>query len=408
MNILVVDDDLVSVRLLGKILSKHGYLVTHAPDGFKALEALQSATYRIILTDWMMPQMDGPELCRRIRKLELPQHVYIILLTSKSSKNDAVTGLESGADDYIVKPFDTNELLARIRAGRRLIDLQDANRQTLLKLSRSEKLAAVGHLAAGIAHEINNPIGFIGSNLNSLAGYIADIREMLSCYRSLAGMLDISISQNKLHPDLPRLIKQTSTLEAKYDIDFLLEDITELLSDSSSGAKRIQAIVHEMRYFAHPEKQVIEPFQIKTILDETVVQFTARLPAGVRFEFTLQELPQIACNHLHLEQAFNRLVENALEAVGVQGRIVIEGQNCGDALEIRISDTGRGIMPQDLPKVFDPFFTTKEVGQGVGLGLTTALNIIKMHNGTIRVESDPGVWTSFIVRLPLARQSAAA
>jgi two-component system NtrC family sensor kinase len=402
MKILVVEDDLVTGTLLNKILTKQGYEVSHITDGAKALEALQTGSYRIILTDWMMPEMDGPTLCRHIRGLNLPHYIYIILLTAKSSKDDAVAGLESGADDYIVKPFDKLELLARIRAGRRLVDLEDINRNTLQKLSHTEKLAAVGHLAAGVAHEINNPIGFINSNLNSLTSYIHDIKQMLACYRELAQTLDQSICEKQLHAKLPKLLKQSVQMEQEYDLDFVMQDAGELVGDCLSGAERIKTIVHEMRYFAHPEKQSIEPFNLAVILNKVVSQFTARLPPGVAIDNTVGDLPEIECNGPHIEQAFTKLVQNAIDAVDGNGQIVIEGRIAGDGLEIEIRDNGRGIAPAHLSKVFDPFFTTKDVGQGVGLGLTTALNIIRMHNGSIHAESKPGEATSFKVSLPLA------
>jgi two-component system, NtrC family, sensor kinase len=400
MQILVVDDDLVTGTLLNKFLTKQGYEVDHVTNGNEALEQLKGHNYRIILTDWMMPEMDGPSLCRHIRGLDLSQYIYIILLTAKDSKDDAVAGLEAGADDYIIKPFDKLELFARIRAGQRVVDLEDSNRETHKKLSRSEKLAAVGHLAAGVAHEINNPIGFINSNLNSLNGYVEDIASMLTCYREMARTLDKSISQNKLDADLPGMIKKSMEMEKKYDIDFVLGDARELVNDCTSGAARIKSIVHEMRYFAHPEKQVIEPYSPAAILEKVVAQFDEKKPPDVEIRQDIEHLPQIQCNLPHMEQAITNIIQNAMEAVDGHGLISVCGRCRSDIIEIIISDNGRGIEPEHLPMVFDPFFTTKEVGRGVGLGLTTALNIITMHSGAIHCQSDPGRETSFTVRLP--------
>jgi two-component system NtrC family sensor kinase len=400
MQILVVDDDLVTGTLLNKFLTKQGYEVTHVTNGTKALEELKGDDYRIILTDWMMPEMDGPSLCRHIRGLNLNRYIYIILLTAKDSRDDAVAGLEAGADDYIIKPFDRLELFARIRAGQRVVDLEDRNRETHQKLSHSEKLAAVGHLAAGVAHEINNPIGFINSNLNSLGGYVEDIASMLTCYREMARTLDKSISQNKLDAHLPGMIKKSMEMEKKIDIDFVLGDAHELINDCSSGAARIKAIVHEMRYFTHPEKQVIEPYSPAVILKKVVAQFDEHKPQDVEIYQDIEHLPQIQCNLPHMEQAFTNIIQNAMEAVGGQGLISVSGKCRNDLIEIIVSDNGRGIKPEHLPMVFNPFFTTKEVGHGVGLGLTTALNIITMHSGAIHCQSEPGRETSFTVRLP--------
>jgi two-component system, NtrC family, sensor kinase len=400
MKILVVDDDLVTGALLNKVLTKQGYAITQVTDGTKALEAMKAETHRIILTDWMMPEMDGPTLCKKIREFNTSKYIYIILLTAKSSKDDAVVGLESGADDYIIKPFDKLELLARIRAGQRVVELEDTKRETHLKLSRSEKLAAVGHLAAGVAHEINNPIGFINSNLNSLKGYMQDFASVMTCYREMAHTLSKSIAQNKLDADLPGMIKRSMEMEKKYDLDFVVQDAHELISDCSDGATRIKSIVHEMRYFAHPEQQVIEPCSLSGILEKIVGRFSEQKPAAVDIRQIFDHLPQIMCNRPHMEQAFTNIIQNAMDAVDGDGLITISGQVHGDAIEVKITDSGQGIEPGHISLVFDPFFTTKEVGKGIGLGLTTALNIIRMHNGSIHCQSEPGKETVFTVRLP--------
>ena len=402
MRILLVDDDLVTGAMLDKVLAKKGYQVAHVTDGEKALEALQTKLYRIVLTDWMMPGMDGLTLVRHIRELNPPGYIYIILLTAKSSKSDAVAGLEAGADDYIVKPFDQHELLARIRAGRRLVELEEAQRDTQRQLSRSEKMAAIGHLAAGVAHEINNPIGFLSSNLNSLKGYIGDIKTMLACYHELARTLEVSISQQKMMADLPALVKKSLQMEETVDLAFVMQDADDLLNDCSEGISRVKSIVHEMRYFAHPEKQIIEPCDLPALLKKIEGKFSTELPGGVTLNNTVQTLPQLECNVAHMEQAFSNIIRNAVEAVGSHGVVTISSLCRGDQLEIRITDTGRGIAQENLAMVFNPFFTTKEVGQGVGLGLTTAMNIVKMHNGTISCESHSGGETCFTVILPLA------
>ena len=401
MKILIVDDDLVTGTMLHKILTKKGYAVTHVPNGDEALAAIQTEPYRIILTDWIMPEMDGPTLCRHIRAKNLPNYIYIILLTAKNTKDDAVAGLDAGADDYIVKPFNQHELLARIRAGRRLVELEDTTRETQQKLARAEKVGALGYLAAGIAHEINNPIGFIHSNLNSFTSYMRDIRSMLTVYRELTHAIDMSISQNKMHADLPTQIKKSIQMEREYEIDFLLQDIDSLIADCQEGGARIQAIVNEMRYFAHPEKQIFECCSIAKMVEKVVSAFLPKLPAGVVLENSTNHLPQFECNTLHVEQVFANIIQNALDAVGHEGVIAISGNSSDSYIEIIVHDTGHGISEEHLPMIFDPFFTTKDVGQGVGLGLTTALNIIKMHSGTISCESHPGKGTTFCIRLPL-------
>lgn len=402
MQLLVVEDDLVTGSLLKKVLTKQGYDVSHETNGSDALKAIRSSSFRIIITDWMMPEMDGPTLCRHIREMDLPQYVYIILLTAKDSKRDAVTGLEAGADDYIIKPYDNHELIARIRAGRRLVELEDSIREAQGKLARSEKLAAVGHLAAGVAHEINNPIGFISSNLTSLKGYVQDMLTMIACYREMAHKLDASIKEASLDADLPRLVNRSMAMEDEYDIDFVLEDADDLVGDCHDGTQRIKAIVHEMRYFAHPEIQSIEPHSLQAIVNKIMTDVESQLPNDVEIDTAIDDLPEIHCNAPHIEQALTNLVANAIDATEAGGRITIRGYRENDAAVVQISDNGRGIDATHLSKVFDPFFTTKPVGQGIGLGLTTALNIIRMHNGSIEVTSAENDLTTFSVRLPVS------
>jgi signal transduction histidine kinase len=280
------------------------------------------------------------------------------------------------------------------------VDLEDKNRETHLKLTRSEKMAAVGHLAGGVAHEINNPIGFISSNLNSLKGYMADIASIVTCYRELAQMLDRSISQNHLDIELPGMIRKSMAMEKEYEIDFVLQDAHELISDCSEGAARIQSIVHEMRYFAPPEKQAMASCRLQEILERILARLSEQKPSAVTIRQTIDHLLEIVCNRPHIEQALTNILQNAMEAVDGNGEITVSGQALSDAIELKIADNGQGIPPEHLALVFNPFFTTKEIGKSVGLGLTTALNIVKMHNGSIHCQSEPGKETTFTVRLP--------
>ena len=161
MKILIAEDDTVSNRLLQKTLEKMGHEVLCAEDGLKAWDMVKEIDIKVVITDWMMPHMDGLSLCRQLREADLPHYVYLILLTSHDRKEDTVAGLDAGADDYIIKPFDPGELQARIRACQRIIRLEDEHKKASAQLLQSEKMSSVGQLAAGVAHEINNPMGFV-------------------------------------------------------------------------------------------------------------------------------------------------------------------------------------------------------------------------------------------------------
>ncbi|MDY6851514.1 MAG: response regulator, partial [Thermodesulfobacteriota bacterium] len=185
MEILIAEDDNISRRLLHKIIEKLGYKVILAEDGRQAWDLFQKNPAKMVITDWMMPEMDGLELCRKIREAKPSHYVYIIILTAKDQAEDSVKGLDAGADDYIIKPFKSGQLRARIRAGRRIIKLEEDSQKAHVQLLHSEKMASIGRLAAGVAHEINNPLGFVDSNLDTLLDYRHDIEILLKEYGKL-------------------------------------------------------------------------------------------------------------------------------------------------------------------------------------------------------------------------------
>ncbi|MBW1821125.1 MAG: response regulator, partial [Deltaproteobacteria bacterium] len=185
MKILIVEDDPVSQKLLEKIVRREGYDAILANNGKSAWRIVKKEKVDMVITDWMMPEMDGLKLCRKIRQANLPRYVYIISLTAKDQAEDAVAALDAGADDYIRKPFNSDELKARILAGKRIIELEDSQKKANAQLLQSEKMVFIGQLAAGVAREINNPTGFVSSNLKTLTDYQNDINNLIKHYRKL-------------------------------------------------------------------------------------------------------------------------------------------------------------------------------------------------------------------------------
>ena len=399
MRILIVEDNRISNRLLQKILEKMGHEVLSAKDGLKAWDLLQKNDIKLVITDWMMPHMDGLSLCREIREAHFSQYIYIILLTSHDRKEDTVQGLNAGADDYIIKPFYPQELQARIRAGHRIIRLEDEHKKANAQLMQSEIMASVGQLAAGVAHEINNPTGFVSSNLKTLTGYQDDIMALIKQYRKLIPDLkDISTKEN-LSSSITEQADRILTLENKIDIDFIINDILDLIKDCLEGTERIKKIVLDLKDFAHPGEDKLQVTDINKGIESTlnVVWNELKYKATVTKEY--EDLPNVKCYPQQLNQVFMNLFVNAAQAIKDQGEITISTRADDGHVVIRISDTGMGISKENIPKLFDPFFTTKEVGKGTGLGLNVAYNIIEKHNGTIDVESEVGKGTTFIIRL---------
>ena len=397
MKILIVDDNQASNLFIKKIIEKWGYETITAQDGEEAWELIQKDNVRIIIMDWMMPKMDGVTLCRKIRAAGLPDYIYIILLTSKGRKEDLVNGFSSGADDFAIKPVNPDELRARIKAGKRIIDLEEMAKKSHTQLMQSEKMASIGQLAAGVAHEINNPTGFVSSNLKTLSDYQNDIYEVIKKYKKL--LADISLSVDIPAP-ITEQVNNIITLEQEIDLDFLLNDITDLIKECREGTGRIKKIVLDLKDFAHPGDDKLKSVDINENIDSTlnVVWNEIKYKATVAKEYG--ELPFVKCYPQQLNQVFMNLFVNAAQAIEGNGEIVISTATVDGYVEIKVSDTGTGIPEENISKLFDPFFTTKEVGKGTGLGLNVAYNIIKKHNGNIKVESRVGKGTTFTVQIP--------
>ncbi|MGM0417829.1 MAG: response regulator [Thermodesulfobacteriota bacterium] len=394
MDIIIAEDNPVSAKLMQKMLNTDGKLHS-ASNGNDALELLKKTDSRIIISDWMMPRMDGITLCKKIREEFSSTYIYIILLTSKSDIDDAISAFEAGADDYIIKPFNPKELNARITVGKRIIDLQDKYEQATVQLLNSEKMAAVGQLSAGIAHEINNPIGFVKSNLKSLESYLHDLGYI---FRKLKNIFLLN-KENRL-PDKDQLNKIKKIMDEK-DTDFMMEDIPDLLKDCIEGTDRVSKIVTDMKNFAHPGSSEPKLTDINNSIETTlnVIWNDLKYKAEVIKEYS--DLPKIKCFPQQLNQVFMNILLNSVQAIEDKGTITVTTKTEDNCVVISFADTGSGISPDNLSKIFDPFFTTKPVGKGTGLGLNVAYNIIKRHNGTINAWSTQGKGTVFTISLPL-------
>jgi len=395
MKILVAEDNKASAALLNKLLTKAGYSVILAENGRDAWEKLVSSDAKILLSDWIMPEINGIELCKKIRNSDFTGYIYIILITAKGERNDALEGLKSGADDYIVKPFDLEDLLTRVRTAERIVSLEDKYEKAQKQLLISEKMASIGQLAAGVAHEINNPVGFISSNLKTLEDYHTDLVELIAAYRQVIKIiLDDPVSH--LHD----LAKKIEAGEKLVDMDFIINDIQDLIKDCCEGTDRIKKIVIDLKDFAHPGEAKPVLSDINSCIESTLhlVWNEIKYKADVFKE--LGVLPEIECVPQQINQIFMNILVNAAQAIPGRGEIHILTAQKNNGIEIIIKDTGSGIPADKLDKIFDPFFTTKDPGKGTGLGLHVTYNIIKRHGGKIEVASKIGVGTQFVIWLP--------
>ncbi len=277
-----------------------------------------------------------------------------------------------------------------------LIDkLEKAHNQLL----QAEKMASIGQLAAGVAHEINNPIGYVHSNIGSLEGYLGDLFRILDAYVA---------AEAEMPADQPACA-EPRRLRAELDLAFLRQDIPQLMNESKEGISRVRKIVQDLKDFSHVDSsQEWRWADLHQGLDSTlnVVNNEIKYKAEVVKEYG--ELPQVECLPSELNQVFLNLLVNAAHAIadGERGRITLRSGSEGERVWIEVADNGGGIAPENLKRIFDPFFTTKPIGRGTGLGLSLSYGIVKKHGGSIEVDSEPGRGTTFRIVLPLRRDHA--
>jgi signal transduction histidine kinase len=393
MKVLIADDDVVSRRLLEKYLQKWGYEVTAAQDGAEAWRLFEGGVFPMVLTDWMMPEIDGAGLLRRIRASQRPGYVYAILLTAKSQKEDLVEGMEAGADDFLTKPFDRDELRVRLRAGERIIRLDYQLRETQATLLQTEQLTSLARLAAGVAHEINNPISYVINNLAVLRREMQTALSVLDKY----GEGRAALSQVE-----PRLAAEVARLEEEMDLAYLRENFGRMFDGAADGLRRIHAIVQNLRDFAWLGEAEYNEVDLNAALQSTLVALRHELnQKALRVQTSLQELPPVACHAGKINQVFFNILLNAIQASGGEGLIEVRTQpDPHDAILVEIEDHGGGIRPEHLPHVFEPFFTTKPVSGGTGLGLSVSYGIVRDHGGSLDVDSAVGRGSLFRIRLP--------
>ena len=273
-------------------------------------------------------------------------------------------------------------------AQRALISkLENAHSQLL----QSEKMASIGQLAAGVAHEINNPIGFVYSNLGTLEKYVQDTFRLIELYEQA----------EKTIAD-PEILLQLQAAKKKMDLAFLKTDLRALMDESKDGITRVKKIVQNLKDFSHADASdewVMS--DLHSGLDSTlsIVNNEIKYKAEVVKEYG--DIPAIECLPSQLNQVFMNLLVNAAHAITEHGSITIRTGREGDEVWVDIADSGQGIPPDNLQKIFDPFFTTKPIGKGTGLGLSVSYGIVQKHHGRMEVQSEVGKGSTFRVSLPV-------
>ena len=406
-RILIVDDE-EPVRNLFAAYLGETYTCQTAADAQEALEILAREPFALVLTDMQMPGLGGIELLRKI--VEHYPETAVIMISGVDRTQRVIDAIRVGASDYLIKPCELDVLAFSIeRALERRLLLRNARRykkdlelrnaelaqqkRELVRLQaqmvQSEKMASLGLLAAGVAHELNNPAGFIYSNVDVLRQYVERLERCLFAYDEI----------NLPNQDAARIAE----IKAEIDYDNILGDLGSILSDCHLGAERIRDVVQNLRLFSRLDESEIKQVDLNEGIEATVRLLSRYYKSGrINLEREYGELPLVNCYAAQLNQVWMNLLVNAAQAIeDNDGTVHIRTLSDGKTVSVSVTDSGKGISPENIKRIFDPFFTTKPVGEGTGLGLSISHGIVEQHGGTIAVDNIPGKGTTFTVTLPV-------
>jgi signal transduction histidine kinase len=426
MKVLVVDDSQLNLTIAKRYLDDIPAItqILLCNDPVKVPDILNEHSIDILILDIIMPVISGLDLLEELKADPCYDDIPIIMLTSLDDLDSYKKCFELGAFDYINKPINVIEFNARLKVAiesknksdhlKSLIDVTKEQNDKLKEINaklteakfslvQSEKMAAIGQLAAGIAHEINNPMGFVKSNFDILHKYFIRVIEFLTFVQD-------KINSNEFIND-PEINQCVSIMSDKYNslkIDLILDELEGIFSDSSSGINRVTEIVQSLRVFARSAKDDEKDTNVLLDLINQVVLITRNEVKYVaNIEIDVPDDIIIYCNRIQLCQVFVNVVINAAQAIRSQersdeGSIKIITRKENQNIIIWFIDDGPGISEDHILKIFEPFFTTKEIGQGTGLGLSVSYDIIvNKHAGSIDVNSELGKGATFIITLPI-------
>jgi PAS domain S-box-containing protein len=303
-------------------------------------------------------------------------------------------------EEEVEKRIGTEKLL---RASKK--ELESTVRQlraTQSQIIQTEKMASIGQLAAGVAHEINNPTAFVNSNLGTMFDYQKDLIRLLQAYEQTFSHLDALSESIDLPETVIASLAQSQELAKEIDLEFIKEDFSDLIEESLEGTERIKKIVADMKDFAHPGKKGCVETDINLGLDSTINIVWNEIKYKSKLEKDFGPLPPVFCHSQHINQVFMNMLLNAAQAIEKDGLIAIRTRHVDEEVVVQISDNGCGIPDNIQSQIYDPFFTTKEIGKGTGLGLSMSYNIIEKHKGRIEFDSHIGKGTTFRVYLPVS------
>ena len=436
MNILLVDDSRSASAVFAMRLEAMGHTVSVAENGLLAVARFPELAPDLVLMDIEMPVMDGFEATHRIREFEASRQwawTPIIFLTAVGTPENFVTSVDAGGDDLIPKNVPQPVLRAKLKAMARVAALRheliDANRRMQddirarqqaedelsrrcveltelndklsrmqLQLLQAEKLASIGQLAAGVAHEINTPIGFVQSNLGTLATYLARLDEAWQACAALVARL------------APAAASELADVRRRLDLDYIGEDAPLLIRESRAGIERVSRIVRSLKDFSQLDRtRAWSHVDLHQLIENALALIAGDVQSKARVVREFGVVPEVECQPGQLGEVVVSLLTNAAQAIDkVPGPITLRTGADEAGVWLDVIDDGCGMSPDVRARIFDPFFTTRPVGQGAGLGLSLAYGIVHQHAGTIEVDSAVGRGSRFRVRLPVSQPDALA
>lgn len=431
-QVVIVDDTYINLKILSTLLEKEGFRTVKVDSSVDAVATIAEVQPDLVLLDIAMPQMDGYEVCSQLKANDQTTEIPVIFISALEHVNDKVKAFDVGGVDYILKPFKHQEVLARVnshlqsrlwlnqvRSQDQALEAaqqeRDAMAQTLAEtqakldhvqgqLVHMEKMASLGQLLAGIAHEINNPMNFIHGNIQPAKDYVQDLLEVVQQYQDS-------------NPNPPAAVVQ---LLEDVDFDFVAEDLPKLINSIALGSDRIREIVLSLRNFSRTDEAAPKAAMIHENIESTLLILRYYLKAkndfpGVTVHKHYGQIPPVVCYAGQLNQVLMNLVVNGVDTM--ESRFYEERARGEDNyvptleiathivdhhLHIQIKDNGQGMSEAHQQKMFDSFFTTKPKDKGTGLGLAIAQEIIhQKHRGRLRCQSQVGVGTEFTIEIPL-------
>ena len=386
--ILIVDDLIDMKRHIRNVLCSKYTNIICADNGLKGLETARARKPDLIITDWMMPLMTGPDLIKEIKADEELSSTPIILLTAKSDEESRVLGTETGADGFLGKPFNKIELLSLannlLQLKLREKEIEKAFnelKRSKDELARSEKLGSLGVFSAGLNHEINNPNNFVFMGSNQVLECIDNIKNALQVLEDVDGSEDL--------------------------VEYLNENINlskDSLDNILTGSKRISAVIKGLKEISHLHESGKNTFDLNEIIEDAVQSLEFMISNNIKIEMNLECKKEIICDYNAVKQVMLHILRNAIQSINKEnsGKIEIYLKEDENNVIVQIKDNGSGISSFDLPKIFDPFFSTRDVGQGMGLGLSISHNIIDSMSGKIIIDSEQVKGTNVKILLPVS------